>query len=58
MFCVVDGSLYIPLDKSSLMKGVLDMNRSGNLLDALDDETEIGIESLLFTINSESNGYI
>ena len=47
MFCGVDGSLYIPLDKSSLMKGVLNMNRGGNLLDALDDETEIGIESLI-----------
>ena len=39
MLCGVDGSLYIPLDKSSLMKGVLNMNRGGNLLDTLDDET-------------------
>ena len=47
MFCGVDGSLYIPKDKSSLMKGVLNMNRGENIFDS-DTDTGIG---MLFSVN-------
>ena len=47
MFCGVDGSLYIPYDKSSLMKGVLNMNRVGDILDS---NTDTGME-MLFTVD-------
>ena len=47
MFCGVDGFLYLPHDKSILMKGVLNMNRGGDILDS---DTDSGME-MLFTVN-------
>ena len=47
MFCGVDGFLNIPFDKSSLMKGVLNMNRVGDILDS---NTDTGME-MLFTVD-------